>query len=138
MFMFPNYNVHVDLAHVLANYVIVLQLDDGLPTRMCVPCFEKTRKWHMFESRSKLAHKLHAARNASARQNKAVTAAISRQTTSARDLVAKFNLRELRVRLVKLSDSVIEKLTHTHCRDIFISSGKHSQDVTSSEGKHDL
>jgi hypothetical protein len=88
----------------------------------------------MFESRSKLAHKLHAARNVC--QNKA--AAISRQTT--RDLVHEFNLRELRVRLVKLSDSQIEKLTYTHSGDKSTSSGA-SQDVdqqqaTSSDGKH--
>jgi hypothetical protein len=122
------------LSHVIANYVIVLQLDDGLPTRMCVSCFEQTRKWQMFESRSKLAHTLHAARNVC--QNKA--AAISRQTT--RDLVLEFNLRELRMRLVKLSDSQIEKLTHTHSGDKSTSS-RASQDVdqqqaTSSEGKH--
>jgi hypothetical protein len=112
----------ISLAHVIANYVIVLQLDDGLPTRMCVPC----------ESTSKLVHKLHAAPNA--RQNKS---AISQQTTSARDLVHEFNLRELRVRLVKLSDSQIEKLTHTHSGDKSASSLA-SQDVTSSEGKHDI
>jgi hypothetical protein len=106
------------LAHAIANYVIVLQLVDGLPTRMCVPC----------GSTSKLAHKLHAAPNA--RPNKA---AISPQTT--RDLVLEFNLRELRVRLVKLSDSQIEKLTHIHSGDKSASSPA-SQDVTSNDGKH--
>jgi hypothetical protein len=85
----------------------------------------------MFESRSKLAHKLHAARNVC--QNK--TAAILQQT--ARDIVLEFNLRELRVRLVKLSDSQIEKLKHTHSGDKSASS-RASQDVTSSEGKHDI
>jgi hypothetical protein len=31
------------LAHVIANYVIVLQLDDGLPTRLCVPCGSRSK-----------------------------------------------------------------------------------------------
>jgi hypothetical protein len=84
-----------------------------------------------FESTSKLAHKLQAAQNV--RPNKAVTRAISQQKT--RDLVLEFNLRELRVRLVKLSDSQIEKLTHTHSGDKSTSS-RSSQDVTSSDGKH--
>jgi hypothetical protein len=57
-----------------------------------------------------------------------------------RDLVLEFNLRELRVQLVKLSDSQIEKLTHTHSGDKSTSSHA-SQDVdqqqaTSSDGKH--
>jgi hypothetical protein len=57
-----------------------------------------------------------------------------------RDLVLEFNLRELRVRLVKLSDSQIQKLTLTHSGDNPTSS-RASQDVdqqqaTSSDGKH--
>jgi hypothetical protein len=111
------------LAHVIANYVIVLQLDDGLSKRICVPR----------GNRSKLAHKLHAARNV--RPNKA--AAISPQTT--RDLVHEFNLKELRVRLVKLSDSHIEKLTHTHSGDkstsSLVSQYVDQQQATSSDGK---
>jgi hypothetical protein len=89
-----------------------------------------------FESTSKLAHKLHAARNVP--PNKAVTRAISRQTT--RDIVLEFNLRELTmVHLVKFSDSQIEKLRHTHSGDKSATSA--SQDVdqqqaTSSVGKH--
>jgi hypothetical protein len=90
----------------------------------------------VFESTSKLAHKLQAARNV--RPNKAVTRAISRQKK--KKLVLKFNLRELRVRLVKLSDSQKEKLTQTHSGDKSASSLA-SQDVdqqqaASSDGKH--
>jgi hypothetical protein len=114
-----------------------------------MPCFEHNRKWQSFESRSKLAqHSL------AANQNK--TAVSSQQTRSvsekARDLVHEFNLRELKVCLVKLSDKQVEKLTQKQSSDKFINSEKHSlasQDVsdvetdqnitqlaTSSEGKH--
>jgi hypothetical protein len=128
-----------------------------------MPCFEHNRKWQMFESRSKLAHKLHTARKESELQNKTASVtenserypAISQQTRSeseiARDLVQEFNLRELKVHLVKLSDRQVEKLTRQkQSSDKFINSEKHSPDVsdveteqdvtqtTSSEGKHQV
>jgi hypothetical protein len=118
----------------------------------------------MFESRSKLAHKLHTTRKDSALQNKTANVtensekspAISQKTRSesenARDLVHKINLRELKVSLVKLSDRQVEKLTQKQSSDKFIDSEKHSlaspdvsdvetdQDITqlatSSDGKH--
>jgi glutamyl-tRNA reductase len=103
-----------------------------------MPCFEHNRKWQSIESRSKLAHKLHTTRKASALQNKTASVteaskestseyseisrspAISQQTRSVSanasdtynpsDLVNKLNLKE--GDLDKLSDSLIEKLTH--------------------------
>jgi hypothetical protein len=120
----------------------------------------------MFESRSKLAHKLHTTRKDSAFQNKTASVtenserspAISQQTRSesenARDLVHEFNLREVKVSLVKLSDRQVEKLTQKQSSDKFIDSEKHSlaspdvsdveteQDITqlatSSDGKHQV
>jgi uncharacterized cupredoxin-like copper-binding protein len=111
-----------------------------------------------------LANNLHATRKASALQNKTASVtensekspAISQQTQSvsenARELVQEFNLRELKVNLVKLSDKQVKKLTQKQSSDKFIDSKNHShaspdvsdvetnQDATqlviSSDGKH--